>query len=161
MAYCCTHTLFVDHPSSFGPVAVAHVAHVSVQLTYQAIQYRRRSPTTSNKEWRRAQITAWDENKMNYRLIDGIIIDSDTANLKWMDAQISRAVAQPTSSTNVRCRQQKRIASFGLPFLPRILLHRPSTLYGSIICRAHLSSHDLLTIQISSNMEQTTVFGDS
>lgn len=29
-----------------------------------------------------------DENKMNCGLIDGIVIDSDTANLRWMDAQI-------------------------------------------------------------------------
>lgn len=43
-----------------------------------------------NKEWRRAQITASGmKNKMNCGLIDGIIIDSDTANLRWMDAQIS------------------------------------------------------------------------
>lgn len=28
------------------------------------------------------------KNKMNCGLIDGIIIDNDTANLRWMDAQI-------------------------------------------------------------------------
>jgi hypothetical protein len=54
-----------------------------------------------NKEWRRAQITASEIKQDELRLIDEIIIDSDTANLRWMDAQTLRVVAQLTSSSGV------------------------------------------------------------
>lgn len=46
VAYCCTHTLFVDHPSSSGPRGRCSCCTCQRPITCQAIQYRRRSPTT-------------------------------------------------------------------------------------------------------------------
>lgn len=98
VAYCRTHT-FVDLLLR-GPVAVAHVAHVSVQLlARQSSAGADRRPQGQQRMAQGANPGIWDEDKMNCGLVDGIIIDSDTANLRWMDAQ-------PASPTNVMCRQQ-------------------------------------------------------
>lgn len=102
------HTHLV-RPSSFfvRPRGRCSCCTCQRPITYQARQSNadadRRPQGQHSKEWRRAQITASGEDTMDCGLIDGIIIDSDTASLRWMDTQIP-IESGTINIVNVSCR---------------------------------------------------------